>query len=81
MNQNLEKATQDAKLEISKRIDEFKEKIEKGTSDTEHFITISEIEKEWADLRKSTDKMYSDMISAYLSNVNERELIKRKKEN
>lgn len=79
MNIELEKAAQDAKDEISRKIDEFESKIQKGTEDPEHFMTLADIEKEWAELRNSTDKMYSDMVSACLSNINEKELIRRKK--
>ncbi len=79
MNQALDQAAEDAKVEISKKIDEFKAKIEAGTSDADNFMTMSDIEKEWAALRNSTDRMYSEMISTCLSNIDEKEIIKRKK--
>ncbi len=78
-NEDFERSVEDAKLEINKNIDSFKEHLEAGSSDPDHFITLADIEKEWGLLRKTTDKTYSDMVSSYLSNVDEKELIKRKK--
>lgn len=42
-------------------------------------IKSSEIEKLWSDLNKSTSKSYSDMVSAYLSTLDEKAVIKAKK--
>ena len=77
----LEQATMDAKVQIEKRIDEFKAMLDSGTSDPDHFITLATIEKEWAALKDATNKTYSDMLSAYLSDLDERAIIKSKKEN
>lgn len=77
----LEQATIDAKVQIEKRIDEFKAMLDSGTSDPDHFITLAAIEKEWAALKDATNKTYSDMLSAYLSDLDERAIIKSKKEN
>ena len=62
-------------------IDEFRQRIISGTSDLEHFLTISEIERLWSELRGSTSLIYSDMLSSLLSNVDESELIRKKKRN
>lgn len=74
-------AYDDAIAEIEKRLGEFKAKLEKGTSDPDNFITLSEIEKEWALLNRTTSKTYSDIISTHLSELDERAIIKAKKEN
>ena len=77
----LKKSLLDAKVEINHILDSFAEKLENGTSDPDHFMTMSEIENAWASLRNNTDKIYSDIISERLRNLDERELIRSKKEN
>ena len=70
-NTNLNQVFEDAKAEIGHYIDEFKAELEIGTSEPDQFISLSEIENKWAELRNKTSKTYSDIISAYLSNVKE----------
>jgi hypothetical protein len=65
--------------ELVRLIDDFKEKIRVGTSDADHFLTISEIEQLWSELRGNTSEMYSDMLHDLLSNANESDLIRKKK--
>ena len=77
----LEQAVADAKAQIDKEIDEFKAALDAGTSNLEFFITFTEIERKWAELKNKTNKTYSDMISTYLSSLDESEIIKAKKEN
>ena len=72
-------ASEHAKEDVIKKINEFQAKLEAGKDGT--ILTISEIEREWRELRLSTDKIYSDMVASYLSKVDEKELIKSKKEN
>ena len=79
--ENIERVIIDTKLQIEKSIDEFKAALDQGTSDPDSFITLAEIEKKWAELKNSTNKTYSDMIAAYLSDINESDIIKAKKEN
>ena len=79
--EKINKAYEDAINQIEKELREFKEKLRKGTSNPDDFMTLSEIEKEWASLKDTTNKTYSDMVSAYLSEIDERDLIKSKKEN
>ncbi len=82
MNANkTDKVYDDALAEIEKKLAEFRAKLDKGTSDPDNFITLSEIEKEWALLNKTTSKTYSDIVSTYLSEIDERAIIKAKKEN
>ena len=67
-------------LEIERLIQDFKEKFKAGTSDAEHFISITEIELLWGELQDKTNNIYSDMIRKLMSEVDERELIRKKKE-
>jgi hypothetical protein len=59
-------------------VEGFRKQIIEGTSDPEHFLTISEIERLWSELRGDTGLLYSDMLSDLLSNVDETELIRKK---
>ena len=77
----LDKACADALAQIEKNIAEFQQKLDAGTSDPDNFITLSEIEKMWQELNNSTSKTYSDMISAYLSVIDEKAVIQSKKGN
>jgi Ca2+-binding EF-hand superfamily protein len=67
--------------EIERLINEFKEKFKVRTSDTDNFITINEIERMWGELQQSTLNIYSDMVSDLMSSIDERDLIRKKKEN
>lgn len=80
-NKNLDKVYEDAIAEIEKNVSEFKAKLDAGTADPEKFITLSEIESLWASLNRSTTKTYSDMISAYLTDLDEKAVIQLKKGN
>ena len=80
-NSMLEQAVTDAKAQIDKEIDEFKAVLDAGTADPESFISFAEIERKWSELKNKTNKTYSDMISTYLSTLDESAIIKSKKEN
>jgi len=67
--------------ELIRLIDDFKEKIRKGTSDADHFLSISEIELLWSELRGNTSVLYSDILHELLSSVDESDLIRKKKRN
>jgi len=64
---------------ISQYIREFKEKFASGTSDSENFITITQIEMLWRELRNDTNEIYSDMLDRLMSEVSESDLIRKKK--
>jgi Ca2+-binding EF-hand superfamily protein len=66
--------------EIERIIKEFREKFESKTSNPDDFITISEIEKMWRELRNSTNSIYSDMLMDMMNNVDESSLIRKKKD-
>jgi hypothetical protein len=65
--------------ELVRLIDDFKEKIRAGTSDADHFLSISEIEQLWSKLRGNTSELYSDLLHELLSTVDESDLIRKKK--
>ena len=67
--------------ELLRVVDMFRQRIVAGTSDPENFLTISDIERLWAELRGDTSLIYSDMLSELLSGANETELIRKKKLN
>jgi hypothetical protein len=66
-------------VEIERLVREFKEKFEAGTSDTENFMTMFEVEQIWSELRDNTNNVYSDMVQELMSAVDERDLIRKKK--
>jgi len=68
-------------VEIERLLKEFKEKFRAGTSDIDNFISITEIELLWGELQNRTNNIYSDMIRKLMSEVDESELIRKKKEN
>jgi len=76
-----EKAVREYSDELLKIVDEFRQRIIEGTSDPEHFLTISEIERLWSELRGGTSLLYSDMLSDLLSDADETALIRKKKRN
>jgi len=65
---------------IEQLIQRFKEKFIAGTIDADHFMTISEIELLWGELQNNTNNIYSEMIRKMMSEVNESELIRKKKD-
>ncbi len=58
-----EKNTREYSEELLKIVEVFRERIRAGTSDPEHFLTISEIERLWSELRGDTSLLYSDKIT------------------
>ena len=67
--------------EIERLIRDFKEKFAAGTSSADDFMTISEIELLWGELQNRTNNIYSDMIRKLMSEVDESDLIRKKKHN
>jgi hypothetical protein len=80
MNNNNEDQMRMEIAEIERLIQEFKEKFTEGTSDAENFMNISEIEMLWSDLQNRTNNIYSGMVRKLMSEVNESDLIRKKKE-
>ena len=67
-------------VRITKCIQEFREKFVDGTSDASNFLTITQIENLWSELRNNTNEIYSDMLQRLISEVDESDLIRKKKE-
>ena len=65
--------------ELERLIQEFKEKFKSGTSDADNFLSITEIELLWGELQSKTNNIYSDMIRKLMSEVDESDLIRKKK--
>ena len=53
-------------LEAARMIKAFKDEFSAKTRDSEDFMTITELENLWSELRKSTDVLYSDMIHVFV---------------
>jgi hypothetical protein len=66
--------------EIERLIREFKEKFAAGTASADDFMTISELELMWGELQSRTNNIYSDMIRKLISDVDESDLIRKKKD-
>jgi hypothetical protein len=68
-------------LEIERLVKEFKEKFAAGTSDANNFLSMTEIEMLWGELQNKTNNIYSDMVRKLMAEVDESELIRKKKAN
>jgi translation initiation factor 1 (eIF-1/SUI1) len=66
--------------EIERLIKEFKEKFAAGTASADDFMTISELELMWGELQSRTNNIYSDMIRKLMNDVDEGDLIRKKKD-
>lgn len=71
---NEERATQ-----IKRLIEDFQRSFSEKTSNSDSFASLHEIEQMWGELRANTDKIYSDMVQDMLSNIDEPELVRKKK--
>jgi hypothetical protein len=67
--------------DITKQINILADTIRDGIETPERTMTITDLERYWTNTRKSTDGIVSDMVGRLLETVNERELVRKKKEN
>ncbi len=67
--------------EIKRLIDKFQSGFKEGTSDPDRFMTMSETESLWTELRNSTEKIYSDIVMELMADVDEEKLIAKKNRN
>ena len=67
--------------ELLKILEDFRQRIVEGTTSTEEFLSITDIENLWTKLRGETSLLYSDALSEILTDVDESELIRKKKPN
>jgi len=80
MDKSKQELTNAEIAEIERLIQEFKEKFAAGTSDADNFMTISQIELLWSELQYRTNNIYSDMIRKMMSEIDESDLIRKKKD-
>ena len=67
--------------ELTRIVKEFEEKIQNGTEDPERFLTLTEIEELWGKLIGENNVLYSDMLQNLIQNIDEKEIVRSKKEN
>ncbi len=70
-------AVQDIRDSVNKFLDQF----DKKTANTSDFLTMDTLEDLLKELDSETRKTYLNMISDAISSIDEKELIKSKKEN
>lgn len=80
-NDEIKKITISAQNEVNQFINDFVDKLNNGTFDPQNFMLFTEMEKQYADLTNHTSQTYSNLFSKYLSQFDEKDLIKLKKEN
>ncbi len=68
-------------IHILELLKEFNDNWNKKTKNSSSFITLSEIEDLLEILKVKTNKLYMDMIDEYIKNIDEKELIRKKKQN
>jgi len=81
IKQTIEEIELAAIEEIAKQVSVFGEKLDTGTEDEDNFITMNDIESNWQGLRNATDNVYAGMVSRMITAVNERGIVRKKKEN
>ena len=52
--------------QLIRLVDEFRERLKNGTHDPDNFLTISEIEHLWSELKGKTSILYSDILEEAL---------------
>lgn len=65
--------------EITRMIDEYREKIINGTSSANDFMSITDMEEALGTLRNGTNNIYIEIQSKLVSQVNQNELLRKKK--
>lgn len=65
-------------IEIQRLVDKFQLEFKEGTSDPDHFMSMSDIERLWEELKNNTEKIYSDMVMELMASVDEQKLISKK---
>ena len=79
MEQTIEEIERKAIMEISKQVNKFGTKIRNGTTDTDEFISMDEIENDWKQLKNATEETYTNMVSKMISAIDERGIVRKKK--
>lgn len=71
----------DAMNELRAAVEKFANTLSQHTTDVSSFLTMDKLESMMGLLDEQTRQVYLDMVSRYLSNINEQEIIASKKEN
>ncbi|MBO5485647.1 MAG: hypothetical protein J5988_01770 [Eubacterium sp.] len=75
----LEEIANAVKQDMNERIDQWIRKFAEETGDLSNFPSISQLESDIIHLDNETRKIFLDMISDCLSNIDEKEMISSKK--
>jgi len=67
--------------EIVRLINEYKAKIASGTSSAEDFMSITDMEDALGILRSGTNNIYTEIQSKLVNQVDQSELLRKKKRN
>lgn len=78
---SLEEIASAVKQDLNEKVDQWIESFSQDTSQLSTFPSISQIETSLLNLDNETRKIYLDMISDCLSNIDEKEVIASKKQN
>ena len=81
MEHNIEDNDAAIILEITRLIKKFQEVFKDKTNQTEKFMTINELEILWSELKNNTEVLYSDMIRQLMCSIDERDIVRKKKDN
>jgi len=65
--------------EIIRLIDEYQEKVTNGTSSTEDFMAITDMEEALGKLRACTNNIFTDIQSKLVNQIDQNELLRKKK--
>ena len=71
----------DAMNELRAAVEKFANILSQHTTDVSSFLTMDKLENLMGLLDEQMRQVYLDMVSRYLSNINEQEIIASKKEN
>ena len=78
-SKTLEEIAAAVKQDVNEIIDQWIQKFAEETGDLSNFPSISQLETEMVNLDNETRKIFLDMISDCLSNIDEKEMISSKK--
>ncbi|MBR4741350.1 MAG: hypothetical protein IK079_00410 [Desulfovibrio sp.] len=76
----LEELAEKVGIELTQQLKEYLNALNSGTSDPSNFMTMSEIEEKLYNVSAKAKKSYLDVTSQFISELDERELVRSKKE-
>ena len=77
----LEEIAAEVKLDLNEKVDHWISSFSDDTKELSSFPSIAQLESSIGELDSETRKIFLNMISDCLSNIDEKELISSKKEN